>query len=387
MFIARKISSVAPLVAVLGLMASGAADAKVTQVTVTGEVAAVKGDKTQTEANAKRDARRRAVEQGAGTQVQSNTIVRNYQMVADEIVTTAKGVLVSEEWGPLSIEGDIAKIQLTAQVSPEAIKSAVCTVVKAKHDPKIALVLVETQGKAGGDWKVGRGLVEALLSDRLMESCFTLVEPGYKVTEVSANGDIPSDVIEKLVANTNAQYVFIGTSRVIESDTSNIKAFESSAMKSFSVSLTGRLINTANSEVEASVGETQQIMGISSEHALKFNSRGKRSFMIVDKVVDGLLERVIQRWSDGLVNASKVSLTVKNVKNFKTALAFDKSVLATFPGATLHRRSLKSGTGVWDAEVEGGADELASRLDGKKVDRQTIEVVEVTGGKVIINLN
>jgi hypothetical protein len=385
MFIARK--SVAPLVAVLGLMVGGPVEAKVVQVTVTGEVAAVKGDRSQTEALVKRDARRRAVEQGAGTSVSSNTIIRNYQMVSDEIVTSAKGLLVSEEWGALQLEGDIAKIQLTAQVSPDAIDAAVCTVVKAKQDPKIAIVMVETRGKDGGDWKVGRGLVEALLSDRLMESCFSLVEPGFKVTEVSAQGDIPADVVEKLVETTNAQYVFVGASQVIESDVSGVDSFRDTGMRSFSVTLTGRLINTSSSEVEASVGETAQIMGVSAEHALKFTGKGKRSFQVIDKVVEGMMERITKRWSDGLVNASKVSLIVQNVKNFKTAQAVDRSVLGTFPRATLHRRSLKGGTGVWDAEIDGGADELASRIDGKKVERQTIEVVEVTGNKVVIKLN
>lgn len=386
MHTATRMKKWAPIVAALGLTLSGAAEAKVKTVTVTAEVAAVKGDKGQTEKRVKREARRKAVEQGAGVLVESNTIVRNYQLVADEIVTKANGVITREEWGPLQIDGDIAKIQLTAAVSPEAIEDAICTVIKANHDPKIALVMVEKTGKDGGDWKIERGLVEALMTERLMDACFTLVEPGYKVTEVSATGDLPQEVLEKLVKNTNAQYVFFAAAKVIESDTSGQAVFKDGSMKSYSMSISGRLINVETNEVEASVAEHAQVLGISPEHALRLKAGG-RAFAVVDKTLDGLMQKVTKRWSDELVNAGKVSVTVQNVKNFKAAQSFDKVVKATFAQAGVERRSLKGGTGVWDIEVEGGADEFAASIEGKKVDRQTVEVLEVTRGKVIIKLN
>lgn len=384
---AKRMKSWAPVVAAFGLVLSGAAEAKVKTVTVTAEVEAVKGDKAQTEKRVKREARRMAVEQGAGVLVESNTIVRNYQMVADEIVTKANGVITREEWGALQMGDGVAKIQLTATVSPQAIEDAICTVIKANHDPKISLVMVEKTGKDGDPWKIERGLVEALMTERLMDACFTLVEPGYKVTEVSATGDLPQEVMDKLVKTTNAQYVFLAVAKVIESDTSGQSVFKDGSMKSYSMSISGRLINVETNEVEASVAEHTQVLGISPEHALRFKAGKGRAFAVIDKSLDGLMQKITKRWADELVNAGKVSVTVQNVKNFKAAQAFDKLVKATFTQVGLERRSLKAGTGVWDVEVEGGADEFAASVEGKKVDRQTIEVVEVTRGKVVIKLN
>lgn len=384
---AKRMKSWAPVVAAFGLVLSGAAEAKVKTVTVTAEVAAVKGDKAQTEKRVKREARRLAVEQGAGVLVESNTIVRNYQLVADEIVTKASGVITREEWGALQMDGDVAKIQLTATVSPEAIDDAICTVIKANHDPKISLVMVEKTGKDGDAWKIERGLVEALMTERLMDACFTLVEPGYKVTEVSATGDLPQEVMDKLVKTTNAQYVFLATAKVIESDTSGQAVFKDGSMKSYSMSISGRLINVETNEVEASVAEHTQVLGISPEHALRYKAGQGRAFAVIDKALDGLMQKITKRWADELVNAGKISVTVQNVKNFKAAQAFDKVVKASFTGVGLERRSLKGGTGVWDVSVDGGADEFASVIEGKRVDKQTVEVLEVTRGKVIIKLN
>ena len=114
----------------LSALSAPAALADVKTVTVEGE-AAIESDPSVTERNAKRDARRKAVEQGAGVLVESNTIVRNFQLVTDEIATTAKGVIMDEQWGAL-VDGDTKttkKIKLTAKVSPEAIEGAICSVI------------------------------------------------------------------------------------------------------------------------------------------------------------------------------------------------------------------------------------------------------------------
>jgi hypothetical protein len=382
-----RISSYAPVVVALGLMVGGNADAATKRVSVEAEVAAVKGDKAQTEKRAKREARRQAVEKGAGTVVESNTIVRNYQLVADEIVTKAKGVIVREEWGPLQMDGDIAKISLTADVNPEAIPAAICTVIKANHDPKIAIVMVEKSGKDGGDWKVERGLVEAIFTDRLMESCFTLVEPGVAVTEVSAKGDIPEKTIQEIIKNTDAQFIFVGQAKTIESDTAGQAIFKGNNMKSYSLSFSGRLLNVETKGIVASIGEHRQVLGISPEHALRYKKKeGARSFGIVDKVIDTLMQKVTKRWSSDLVNQASVSVVVQGVKNFKSARGFDKAVKSAFANAGLNRRSLKNGRATYDIEVEGGADEFAAGIEGKKVGKSTIEVLEVTRGKVVLKL-
>jgi hypothetical protein len=381
-----SISKYAPVVAALGLLVSGPATAGKKTVTVTAEVAAVEGDKASTEKRAKREARRQAVEQGAGTLVESNTIVRNYQLIADEIVTKAKGVIVREEWGPLQMEGATAKISLTADVSPEAIENAICTVVKASHDPKIALVLVEKTGKDNGEWKTERGLVNAKMTEMLMDACFTMVEPAVEVTKVAKNGDLPQETIDKIIQNSDAQYVFVGSAKVIEADTSGQSIFKGNAMKSYSMSISGRLINVDTKGIEASVGRHAQVLGISPEHALRFKGSNNRAFGMMNQVMDDMMQKITKRWSSDLVNQTRVQVVVTGVKNFKTARAFDKAVLKVWSSAGLKRRSLKGGKAMYDVDLEGGADEFAAGIEGKKVGKNTVNVLEVTRGKVILEL-
>jgi hypothetical protein len=383
----RRIKSLIPAMAAFSLLAAGAADAKIKTVVVTAEVENTAGDKAATEKRAKREARRMAVEQGAGVLVESNTIVRNYQLVADEIVTKAKGVITREEWGALQVTGNTAKIKLTASVSPDAIEDAICTVIKANHEPKISLVMVEKYGAENTEWKLERGLVEALMTERLMDACFTMVSPGVSVTTVSASGDVPQETMKKIVENTDAQYIFKAQAKVIEADVSKNSVFKDNGMKSYSVAISGQLINVENNEIEASVAEHSQILGISPEHALRYKAGKSRTFAIVDKVLDSMMQKITKRWASELVNAGRVQVVVKGVKNFKAAKGFDKAVRGAFPGAGVERRGLKNKVATYDIEVEGGADAFAEKLEGKRVGKLTIEVLEVTRGKVIVKLN
>jgi hypothetical protein len=366
---------------------------EVKTVQVFGEAAIVQGDDQQTEKNVKRDARRKAAESGAGVLVTSNSLVRNFQLVSDEVMTQSKGVIVDEVWGPMQKSDGVAKIKLDAKVSKDALEDAVCTVVKANHDPKIAMVFVEKYGDDGQPWKVERGLVEALFVDAFKNSCFTLVEPGVKVVEITASGDLPQETIDAIVKNSRAQYVVLGQGKLIKS-LAQKSVLSETAMNSYSISASVKLVNTSTNEIEAAATSSQQILGISPENALKApppknqsgTSTGTKAGIVVDSVMKEVLDKVTHRWSSDLMNASKVQVVVENVPNYQAAKALRELIEKSFQGAKVAQRNVSKGIANFDVDVEGGADELAAKLEGKKAGKWTVEVKEVDRGKVVLNL-
>ena len=370
------------------LFVSTAALADVKTVTVEGEAAIVEGDPAQTDKNARREARRKAVEQGAGVLVESNTIVRNFQLVADEIATSAKGVIMDEQWGPL-VDGDTKttkKIKLTAKVSPEAIEGAICSVVKQNHDPKISLVFVEKVGDEA-KWSTERGMIEAMFASAFKEACFTIVEAGVKVSEVTANGDLTQETIDAVVKNSNAQYVVLGTGKVIKSDKANA-LIEGTKMNSYAVSANLKLVNTSTNEIEAVAFKSANILGISPENALKaVEKTNNKNQMIVEAVMDDIMKKVAQRWTSDIVNSGRVQVIVKNVPSFGAAKSFKELVTRVITGGKIEQRDVKGGQATFDVDVDGGAEQLASLIEGKKAGKFTVEVIEVSRGKVILKLN
>lgn len=369
------------------LVASSPVLADVKTVTVEGEAAILDGDPSQTEKNAKRDARRKAIEQGIGVLVESNTIVRNFQMVADEIATTAKGVISDEQWGPLT-DGDTKttkKIKLTAKVSKEAIEGSICTVIKANHNPKVSLVFVEKVGDET-KWSIERGMIETMFTSAFRDACFTIVEPGIKVTEVSANGDLTQEDIDKIVKNSNAQYVVLGQGKVIKGDNKNAIT-EGTKMNSYSVSANVKMINTATNEIEATAFKSTNILGISPENALKaVEHGGGKSKMIIDSVMDEMMKKVSARWSSELVNEGHVQVIVREVPSFGAAKSFKELVQRVLSSSKVEQREVKNKIATFDVEVEGGAEALAAAIEGKKAGKYTVEVQEVARGKVVLVL-
>jgi uncharacterized protein len=370
--------------------AAGGAEAKTTRVKVVGEAGAVEGDRAASETAAKRAARRKAVEEGAGIALESNTIVRNFQVVKDEIAASAKGVLTDEQWGPLKIADGVASIELTASVSPEAIDGAVCGIVKANSDPRIAIIFVEKSGDESQPWvaaQAERGPIEAMFTDAFMENCFTIVEPGVKVTEVAANGDLPQETIQAIVKNAKAQYVLLGQGKIVKADKAKTPA-EKSRMNVYTIGANVRLLNTETNVVEAVASSSKTVLGISPDHALKAMSNkdtGKRA--LTEDVMDPLFEKIAARWSNDLVNSNVIAVTVQGVKNFQASTDFRSGVESQLKGAKARQRTLKSGVAEIEVEFEGGAEAFATAVDQKKFGKVKVEVLEVAPGKVVLQLN
>lgn len=357
-------------------------------VTVEAE-AAFDGDEATTEKEAKREARRKAIEKGVGVAVSSNSIVRNFELIADEVTTQAKGIISDEQWGPLTNgpTGSTKKITLTAKVSQDIndIEKAICTTVKANHDPKVTLVFVERVGDSE-KWSTERGLIEAMFTEAFINSCFTIVESGVKVTDVSASGDLPQEVINQIVKNADAQFVVLGQGKIAKSDGAK-SLLGDTAMNSYSISASLKLINTSNNVIEAVATKQVQMLGISPEVALKGSGNGKgKGATMVNGIMDELISKVTQRWTNDMLNASMVNVQVEGVANFAAAKAF-RSTAEKVLSAKVNQRKVSGGRASFDIDVEGGADTLAEKLEGKKAGKYTIEVIEVSKGKVVLKLN
>jgi hypothetical protein len=206
-----------------------------------------------------------------------------------------------------------------------------------------------------------------------------------KVTEVSANGDLPQETINELVKNSDAQYVLLGQGKLIKADKKDA-IIEGTKMNSYAISANVKLVNTATNEIEAVSSKSEQVMGISPENALKAAVKTKGR-VVVDEIMDDMLKKIAERWTDQLVNAGKVQVVVKNVSNYAGAKAFREYVEKTFNGSKVNQRNVGSGQANFDVTVEGGADALASGIEGKKAGKYTIEVLEVKPGKVVLKLN
>jgi hypothetical protein len=361
---------------------SGAAMAdEVKTVTATGEAPYDGKDLVAAENAAKRAARRAAVEQGVGVMLESNSIVRNYELISDEIATSARGVIVNEQWGPLQDgpTGSTKKISLTAQVSKDGMASAMCTVVKANHDPKVAVVLVEKHGSKG--WSAERGMIEAMFVEHFAENCFHVVEPMIDVAAVSGSGSLPKEAIDKIVDAVDAQYVVLGSAQVSEGKPIGGLSSSTNGMMSFPFEVSLKMINTANGDVVAVFSDAGAAAG--GSEGIAFGGAGSTFRKgTLPKSMDAFLGKVAKSWSNDMVNATKVSLTLEGAnKSLANEL---KALVNTRAGVRVQQRNMARGKATFDITIDGGAGALADLLQSKKLGNGKLEVTELSIGKVIV---
>jgi len=351
----------------VGLFSLVSVSAHAKRVNVKGQAATVPGDPAATLRAVKRDARRKAVEAGAGVMVKSNSIVRNYQMVSDEIATSSMGVITNEQFSKMTEANGVASISLTADVSPSAVEDAICTVIKANHDPRIAFAFVEhLDGHV-----TSNGPLDALLTQSLLDNCFTLVATGTPVRKLATAGEVPQELMEQAVQNANAQYLLVGTGSV------------KSSRFGYAFTANLRLINLATHQVEANASTTAS----SSSMHLTPNSENQGLTGFRDRMMDQLLTAIAKRWMSDLVNTSSVVVEVTNVQKFKHMTAFKNEVTAAFQDAVVQHPKLRRGKATMVVDgIAGGADAFAARMQDKTVLGLNVDVAKVAPGKVVLTL-
>lgn len=374
----------------------------------TGQAAIIEGDKAEALKQAKRDAMRQVIERAGGVSVVSQTIVRNYQLVSDEIVTNARGAIVNPKWGEPAYKDGVASISLSAQVENERLQDAICAVVKANLDPKVAIVMVEKVGGPETAFTAGKGIrgpIEQKVTEHFLENCFSLVESGIKVTTTS-DGDFTKEQMDKIRDGVNADYVVMGKGWVID----NGSVFKSSKLKSFSIGVDLKLINLQTGAIEVAASDsTGTGIGVLNAGAAmqlsapmykrhkdptrigtpKARTKGgcpNSADGVVDCAVGGLYGKIAAAWQSELVNAHKVVVEVRGVKSYSLGKKFRLGVEKKIKGSSVVQRKLKKGIALLDIELEGGADRLASEIDGMKIAKKKVEVVEVTRGKIVLVL-
>jgi hypothetical protein len=229
-----------------------------------------------------------------------------------------------------------------------------------------------------------RGPIEALFTESFMNNCFTIVEPGVRVTEIAANGDLPQETIKAIVKNSKAQYVLLGKGKIVKTDKSRTPAKDTN-MNTYSIDATVRLLNAETNVIEAIATKNHNAMGISAEHALRVTKNGRQ--VVIEDIMDELFRKIGERWASELANENTIEVTVNGIKNYNAAKEFRAGVEGALRGSKVTQRTLKGGVAELEVTFEGGADAFAAAIDQKKMGKSKVEVMEVAPGKVVLQLN
>ncbi len=320
-------------------------------------------------------AKRDAVERAVGLVIASETVVKNYALFSDVILTRSMGYVQSydvvQETHPAegmvgirirAIVGDILDEVLRDRMAMELLLSWM-------SKPRVLVAInEESLGESGSR------IVENTVTEELLELGFNVIQGKDAGGTESVLGALSGD--DGSFDASGADLIFAGSA--IAEEASAPSALTAANMTSVQAVAEVRVYRADTRAVLASHHE------IGSSYHINASVAGANALeQAAQKAVQSLVNDVVQTWSLQQSNTLPVEV-VMNDATFK-----DRKVLMTFleeqsfvKGVT--EQGLMDGTFTCIVDVEGRAEILAEALDGFTSGKNTWQVTGLSSGKIVL---
>jgi hypothetical protein len=360
-------------------------------VTVEGMGAIIAGDKAKAEEDAVNDALRNAVEQVVGMHVESQTLVDNFVVVQDRILSRTRGFVSGYRVLSREEEPDLIRVKVEATVKESDLVSdleAIGLLLARKNYPRL-LILIDEQifldegGEKREPTTVDASTATGALLSTLRPKGFRFVDPSVVAAGTEAN------MLSSALQGNAAEAVRIG--RAYQAD----------------VILLGRAISRRGTlpyggqnmvsmqavvNVQAIRADTGEIFARSDDTAPQVgNSPLETAHLAIRKAVDRLLprleEQVLDNWSQEVTSGTVVELVIVNDLGFAGVRRF----ITLLPGYVrgteeVSMRNFAEGMTTLEVRFKGSALDLAGELSAKEWTEFKIEVTGVTANRVQVRV-
>ena len=345
-------------------------------------MAAITVSKSQAREDALNDAKRNAVEQTLGSMLTSETLVENYVLVKDKILTRVQGYVKNYTIISEKFSGDECTIVIRAEVEEMALAddvAALAGLLPRMNYPTLAISIKEQSLNAqSGQLNIDLSAARQALSQALQSKGFNLVDLDALQRQsrrqaglAAAQGNAMKQAQE--AASYQAQLLITGSAVVQDNGASpynqRLHAYGATITANIHESATGRILATANAQ--ASVPQYSFALG--SQKALS---------QAATKLGDDLSDQVVKVWLDACYNEHKVMVIVEDA-GFGEVQKVVRAVAALRGVSTASQRAFVRGR----AELQVGwhncnVVRLAEVLSGLSVGSKKLEVIEVDGNSV-----
>jgi hypothetical protein len=310
---------------------------------------------------------RSAVEKVVGIMISSTTEVENFQVKMDRILSESKGFINTYKILSEKRQDDQFVVVIEADVVRERLKDrleAIDLIMARKAKPRIMLLFTEQAPKDA--------IAEAAMSRYFMGKGFKLVDGQLIRKERSANLALDPKSVSRMAGQFGAEIVMIGG---VEAATSsfNVGGIE---MHSNKVTVSVKVIN----------GDTGEVVTTDSKGGSAPGMKGdikKITEEAAEKLARQMMEEVLEKWSQELVNTVTVKLIVSGLDSYEELQQL-KDLLATDVKGfkELHQRAYQRGEAELDVEMRGNSQSLADDLALMSLKQRKVKILGITANRV-----
>lgn len=375
----RCVISIACMVALWSVLGTGALAVPEKVVVATGE-AAVRGAGPEALQLAKDEAinraQRRAIEQGVGTIVDSETMVENFQLLADKVLSQVKGYITgfkvikdnNGEGGVYSvtIEATVALAQLEKDVR------ALNIIKEKKNNPRMMVAIREyfEDPVYGADFAKGGAVAQTAMEKELLRLDFPLVDRGQmgaineRDTQTAYNDPAKAAALGK---RFGAEVVIVGEATSAQMDQSNPHGV---AVYHCDAQISAKAIKTDNAQIIASESVT-------SGRVVKGGraTAAKEALRIAgEKLASAMRNQILEKWRSEAFNTVSIQIIASHATNDRRR-ALQKDLAAIRGVRSVSERSWTNEVLELDADIDGA---LWSDFD-KRIENLPSVGIELTG--------
>lgn len=350
-------------------------------------MAAVTISKAQARDDALNDAQRNAVEQVLGTILSSETLVENFVLVQDKILTRVHGYVKKYTVLSEKYSAEECTIVIRAEVEEMALAddiAALAGLLPRMNYPTLAISIKEQSLNAqSSQVDVDLSAARQALMQVLQSKGFNLVDLDALQNErnrqaglMAAYGDSKQQAQE--AASHQAQLLITGTAIVQDNGASpyneRLHAYGATITANIHESVTGRILASANAQATV----PQYSFALGSQKALS---------QAATDLAEQLSDQVVKVWLDSCYNEHKVTVVIENASfsDVHNLLA----AVAALPGvSTSQQKSFVRGR----AELVVGwkncnVMRMAESMYNLSVGSKHLEILEVQGNTLRTKLN
>jgi hypothetical protein len=298
------------------------------------------------------DAKRNAVNMGVGVLVNSETIVENYQMISDKILSQSAGYVREFEVISKFEDNGLYRVVINAEVAVADINSDLVAIAALKQDkgyPRIMLIGVEKIDDQNKTSSSAQTAIEGILIDK----GFDLVDESQveiiKARDIALNSDDPG-AAAALGLKYGAEIIIVFQAIADYGGTSDVYG---AMMHSFRGTVDARIIYTDTSDMLGSVSSTSHATAEGKPAAVRlaFQKTAK-------KAAPAIIEKILNDWQK---HTNKIELIIRGLsysgmKEVKKALKNMRRV------KDVASPEYSKGIATFRIQADLKAEELADRL-------------------------
>ena len=361
------------------------------EVVVSGMGSIINGDVAHARDDAISDALRRSVETALGTLVESETLVKNYQLIEDRIYSKSKGYVQGYEIVHEEQRNEMLyEVTLKATVKMADLKSdldGIATLIRRKNTPRMMVMIDERNiGDVEGSMNyidADLNIAETALMDLFMQKGFKFVDQSIikqNLDNAKAAAILEGDVAQaaSLARTVGADVILAGKAMA----KATVVEVYGTTQRSQQASLTARAIRSdtgdiiATGSAEGAYPHIDDVVG------------GKKAIeKACGKLSDQLLEKILTRWQEDVTTGTTLTLKVQGISGYSQLSKLKVSLPHYVRGLeSVTQRDWSGGFATLEVTMKGNSDDLAQSLSDKVIEGIAVTVVGMSQNSVTIKL-